>query len=59
MNAGYGHRALQVGIGNDRIHWASTETATEFAGHIEGAIRAGESAAARVLEHLRLRATAS
>lgn len=30
---------------HDRIHWASTETATAYAGHIEGALRAGRRAA--------------
>jgi monoamine oxidase len=34
-----------------RIHWASTETATDYAGHIEGAIRAGTQAA-RSITHL-------
>ncbi|GHC94798.1 FAD-dependent oxidoreductase [Streptomyces violaceochromogenes] len=32
-----------------RLHWASTETATEYAGHIEGALAAGERAARAVL----------
>ncbi|MFJ2899122.1 flavin monoamine oxidase family protein [Streptomyces sp. NPDC087218] len=32
-----------------RLHWASTETATEYAGHIEGALAAGERAARSVL----------
>lgn len=31
-----------------RVHWASTETATAFAGHMEGAIRAGLAAAQAV-----------
>jgi len=31
-----------------RIHWAGTETAIEFQGYIEGAIRSGERAAAEV-----------
>ncbi|MEV4431205.1 hypothetical protein AB0K23_38915 [Streptomyces sp. NPDC049602] len=31
------------------MHWASTETATEYAGHIEGALAAGERAARAVL----------
>jgi monoamine oxidase len=35
-----------------RIHWAGTETAREFTGYIEGAIEAGERAAAEVLEGL-------
>jgi len=32
-----------------RIHWAGTETATAFAGYMEGAIRAGYDRAAEVL----------
>ncbi|MET9358259.1 FAD-dependent oxidoreductase [Streptomyces sp. NPDC006617] len=28
-----------------RLHWASTETATEYAGHVEGALLSGERAA--------------
>jgi monoamine oxidase len=32
-----------------RIHWAGTETATEWVGFVEGAIRSGERAAAEVL----------
>lgn len=43
----YGHAVFQEPIAG-RVHWASTETATEYAGHIEGALRAGASAAARV-----------
>ncbi|MFC0003595.1 flavin monoamine oxidase family protein [Micromonospora siamensis] len=31
-----------------RIHWAGTETATRWAGYLEGAVRAGERAAAEV-----------
>lgn len=32
-----------------RLHWASTETAVESPGHIEGALAAGERAAAAIL----------
>ncbi|MEU1394605.1 FAD-dependent oxidoreductase [Micromonospora zamorensis] len=32
-----------------RVHWAGTETATHWAGYLEGAVRAGERAAAEVL----------
>ena len=32
-----------------RIHWAGTETATEFPGQMEGAVLAGERAAAEIL----------
>ena len=31
-----------------RIHWAGTETATVWAGYMEGAVRSGERAAAEV-----------
>ncbi|HEX4183320.1 MAG TPA: flavin monoamine oxidase family protein [Caulobacteraceae bacterium] len=41
----YGH-ALREPCG--RIHWASSETATEWAGYIEGALRSGVRAAAEV-----------
>lgn len=33
-----------------RLHWASTETADAFAGHIEGALRAGLRAARQILD---------
>ena len=33
----------------DRIHWAGTETATEFPGQMEGAVRAGERTADEVI----------
>jgi monoamine oxidase len=42
-----GH-ALREPIG--RIHWAGTETATEWNGYMEGAVQSGERAAAEVLE---------
>jgi monoamine oxidase len=32
-----------------RIHWAGTETATEWNGYIDGAIQAGERAADEML----------
>ncbi|MEU5941125.1 FAD-dependent oxidoreductase [Micromonospora sp. NPDC047548] len=32
-----------------RVHWAGTETATRWAGYLEGAVLAGERAAAEVL----------
>jgi monoamine oxidase len=34
------------------IHWAGTETATVFAGYVDGAVRSGERVAAEVLEVL-------
>ncbi|MBM7488850.1 monoamine oxidase [Micromonospora luteifusca] len=42
----YGPR-LRAPVG--RLHWAGTETATRWAGYLEGAVRAGERAAAEVL----------
>ncbi|HEY8082188.1 MAG TPA: flavin monoamine oxidase family protein [Solirubrobacterales bacterium] len=33
----------------DRLHWAGTETATVWSGYMEGALQAGERAAAEVL----------
>ncbi len=44
----YGHPLFQQAVAG-RLHWASTETATQYAGHIEGALRAGSQAAAAVL----------
>jgi monoamine oxidase len=40
----YSHPQLQEPV-LGRLHWASTETARAYAGHIEGAIRAGLQAA--------------
>ncbi|UYQ79112.1 FAD-dependent oxidoreductase [Glutamicibacter sp. JL.03c] len=40
----YGHAAYGQPV-HGSIHWASTETATAFAGHLEGALRAGLRAA--------------
>jgi hypothetical protein len=42
--ASYGHPLFQQPT-SGRIHWASTETSPAYAGHIEGAIRAGTRAA--------------
>ncbi|WP_370652750.1 FAD-dependent oxidoreductase [Sediminibacterium sp.] len=33
-----------------RIHWAGTETSTQFNGYMEGAVRSGERAAREILE---------
>ena len=44
---GFG-RALREPCG--RIHWAGTETATQWCGSIEGAVRSGERAADEVLK---------
>ncbi|WP_196807905.1 FAD-dependent oxidoreductase [Mycobacterium sp. 141] len=53
-NAGthtYGARAFhQPALG--RIHWASTETADMYAGHLEGAIRSGLRAARHITRQL-------
>jgi monoamine oxidase len=35
-----------------RVHWAGTETATEWVGYIEGALQSGERAAAEVRPHV-------
>ena len=43
----YARPALQ-----GRLHWASTETSSASAGHVEGALAAGERAAAHVLTTL-------
>ncbi len=40
-------RALRAPIG--RIHWAGAETATVWAGYMDGAVQSGERAAAEVL----------
>ncbi|MFI7128721.1 flavin monoamine oxidase family protein [Nonomuraea sp. NPDC050153] len=45
----FGHHLYQRPALGGRLHWASTETATEYAGHIEGALAAGERAAQAVL----------
>ena len=50
----YSHPLLQEPV-LGRLHWASTETAPVYAGHIEGAIRAGAHAASTIA---RLTATA-
>lgn len=46
---GYGS-ALVEPVG--RIHWAGTETSPVWAGHMEGAVRSGEHAAAQVMDLL-------
>lgn len=54
----YGHPVFQQPVAG-RLYWASTETATAFAGHVEGAIRAGLAAAERVVRDRTLAAGAS
>ena len=41
----FGHDLYQRGAYQERLHWASTETASYFAGHIEGALLGGQRAA--------------
>jgi monoamine oxidase len=45
----YGHPLYREPAMEGRLHWASTETAGDFPGHIEGALSAGARAAADVL----------
>ncbi|WP_406430764.1 FAD-dependent oxidoreductase [Streptomyces sp. NBC_00631] len=40
----FGHPLYQQPALDGRLHWASTETATRYAGHIEGALAAAERA---------------
>ena len=40
----FGHSAYLSPLARGRLHWATTETATEFAGHVEGALQAAERA---------------
>nr|WP_244885377.1 NAD(P)/FAD-dependent oxidoreductase [Gordonia hydrophobica] len=48
----YGHAVFHRPV-HERIHWASTETAPAFAGHLEGALGSGLRAAAAVAESAR------
>ncbi|KAB8194849.1 NAD(P)-binding protein [Nonomuraea phyllanthi] len=53
----FGHSLYQRPALAGRLHWASTETATDHAGHVEGALLAGERSARAVLTtHLAQRA---
>jgi monoamine oxidase len=49
----FGHDSYQMPALNGRLHWASTETAPSFPGHIEGALVAAERAAGSILTALR------
>lgn len=49
----YGHGLYQQPLFDDRLHFASTETATESPGHIEGALFSSERAAASILASTR------
>ncbi|MGP3769619.1 flavin monoamine oxidase family protein [Streptomyces sp. SDT5-1] len=51
----FGHPLYRRPALDGRLHWAGTETATEFAGHIEGALAAGERAARAVATDLAAR----
>ncbi|MCH9681589.1 MAG: FAD-dependent oxidoreductase [Deltaproteobacteria bacterium] len=46
----FGHAAYTVPAADGRLHWASTETATESPGHIEGALAAADRAATAIIE---------
>ncbi|MFJ8024959.1 flavin monoamine oxidase family protein [Streptomyces sp. NPDC096311] len=48
----FGHRLYQRPALDGRLHWASTETARGYAGHIEGALAGGERAAHAILHAL-------
>ncbi|MBT1095459.1 FAD-dependent oxidoreductase [Streptomyces sp. Tu102] len=48
----FGHRLYQRPTLDGRLHWASTETARDYAGHIEGALAGGERAAHAILHAL-------
>ncbi|WP_069628160.1 flavin monoamine oxidase family protein [Streptomyces niveus] len=48
----FGHRRYQHPALDGRLHWASTETARGYAGHIEGALAGGQRAAHAILHAL-------
>lgn len=48
----FGHPLYQTPTLQGRLHWASTETAPAFAGHVEGALAAGERASRAILADL-------
>ncbi|MFI0088420.1 flavin monoamine oxidase family protein [Streptomyces bobili] len=48
----FGHRLYQRPALDGRLHWASTETALAYAGHIEGALAGGERAAHAIVHAL-------
>jgi len=45
----FGHRAFRESTLSGRLHWASTETAQSYAGHIEGALEASERTVRAIL----------
>ena len=48
----YGHPFYAQPVLHGRLHWASAETSADSAGHVEGALAAGERAASAVLTAL-------
>ncbi len=46
----FGHSAFAEPVMEGRLHWASTETATETPGHIEGALAAAARAVSSIVE---------
>lgn len=48
----FGHRAFQFPAMGGRLHWVSTETSIEAAGHVEGALAAAHRAANHITTHL-------
>jgi len=48
----FGHPRFAVPQFGGRMHWASTETAISYAGHIEGALAAADRAATAVMRVL-------
>ena len=49
----FGHPLYAEPVFEGRLHWASTETAHEAAGHVEGALAGAERAVAAVLDRRR------
>lgn len=48
----YAGRASALRDPHGRVHWAGTETATQHAGYLDGAVSAGERAASEVIARL-------
>jgi monoamine oxidase len=46
----FGHPAFREPAVDGRLHWASTETAESYAGHIEGALEASERTVRTILQ---------
>ncbi|WTK76335.1 FAD-dependent oxidoreductase [Streptomyces sp. NBC_01515] len=46
----FGHPLYQQSALDGRLHWASTETAPHYAGHVEGALAAAERAVTAILD---------